>query len=189
MKTLLAFFIKTIDALVVKFAGWTHIPSSRAKFLYLSPRKYKGTLITLRDGTHISAGDIVAELHIDNKKIRYLEVTYTNILKALHEELKALKKSLDQEPFSRIKAIYGVTVFHAMLQRQGFTVIDLKNPYIRVLGSIWENILRLVLKKSGKTARKNFVTAKKCWLSRGQIENMETKETYTQKNSQLRDRS
>jgi hypothetical protein len=127
----------------------------------------------LRDGTLISADDFVAELHIDNKNIRSFEMNYTNILKALHIELKALKKSLNREPWSKIKAVYGVTVFYAMLHRQGFTVMNLRNRYKRVLGSIWENILRVMLEKGSRAVRKKYVSAKECWLSRSQIESME----------------
>ncbi|MBC2582318.1 YkoP family protein [Clostridium sp. DJ247] len=169
MKKLAVFFLERFDKFVVRCAGWSHIPNSKTNFFYLTPHIYKGKTIKLKDGTFIRKGDWVAELHIDNISIKTLNVSYQGILKLFREELITLKQSFNAEPYSKVKAIHGISVFYNIARRQGFTIIDVDNIFKRVFESIWENILRLLLKKYNKKTRKKFVGSKECWISKDQI--------------------
>lgn len=161
--------LSKIDSTIVNLAGWRHIPYSNTNFMYLSPHKYKGKSFRLDDDTVITKGDWVAELHIDNKKIKVLDTSYRNLLNLLKGEIEALGKALKEEPYCKIKSVYGITVFYDIARRQGFTIKHIDNKLIRFFGSIWENILRVVLKNKTSKINKNknvFIAPKECWLSK-----------------------
>lgn len=170
MKRLASIFLVPFEKTVTTLGGWKHIPNSSLDFMYLCPRKYRGKNITLKDGTIIKKGDIIAELHIDNLRIHKFDSSYANLLKLLKEELIAVKNSLELKGYRDITAVHGITVFHNIAARQGFTVFDIKNPVTKYLGSFWENLLRVVFKK--EKSKKKVRVSKHCWLSRKQIVNI-----------------
>lgn len=166
---IIGMILRIVDSIIVAAAGWKHIPNSTSNFMYLNPYKYRGTKITLKDGTTIKKGDWVAEFHLDNKGLRKMDTSYTSLIRLFKGELKALQACFAYEPYSGIAAVYGITVFHEIAARQRFTVIEISNPVKRFLCSLWENILRLCLRKSSSKTRHPFVTSKECWISREQI--------------------
>lgn len=172
MKKILSSIFGIIDFIIVKIAGWKHIPYSSTDFMYLNPHKYRGRDIALKDGSIIKKGDLIAELHIDNRRVKSLDTSYISLLRLLRSELLALKKCSDQEPYSKIKAVYGISVFYNIAERQGFTIIEIRSWIIKFFGSLWENILRLTIKKNGKKTRKIIIASKECWFSMNQIVNM-----------------
>lgn len=173
MKNTVSYILGKLDSAIVKIAGWKHIPCSSSNFMYISPYRYKGPTILLKDGTVINKGDWIAELHLDNKGLKALDTSYVNLIRLLRGELKALKSCLVYEPYSNIKAVFGITVFYEIAARQGFTVIDISNTGKRFFGSLWENILRTAFQKRNKKARKKFIVSKECWISREQISKYE----------------
>lgn len=171
MKEKFSLFMSKLDSAIVKNSGWQHIPHSSTNFMYINPYKYKGSLITLADGTTINKGDWIAELHLDNKKLKLLDTSYTSLIRLLRGELNSLRHCFDFEPYSNIKAVFGITVFYEIAARQGFTVLDINSSVKRFLWSSWENILRLALRKTNRMARKRFIISKECWISKDQILN------------------
>jgi len=164
--------IEKIDNLIVKLFHWNHIPFSETNFLYLDIFTYKGKSKKLTDGTTINKGDLVGEIHIDNKNLKNLNTSYPSLIRSFQCELEALKICYKENTskYSEIKAIYGVSVFYEILKRQGFTILKIDNPLLCFLGSVWENILRFALNSTGRKSRKKFVFSKECWISKSQIE-------------------
>lgn len=169
MNKIISLFLSKLDSAIVKAAGWKHIPHSDTNFMYINPYKYKGSEITLADGTTINKGDLIAELHLDNKTLMALDTSYTSLIKLLKGELKSLQQCFSSEPYSDIKAVFGITVFYEIAARQGFTVLDISSKAKRLLWSLWENILRLAFRKRNNRVRKKFIMSKECWISRNQI--------------------
>lgn len=170
MRSTIEIILRKLDKVIVGLSGWEHIPLSGTNFMYIYPYIYKGKAITLKDGTFVEKGDWVAELHLDNKRLKDREISYSGLIRLLKGELKALQGCFDLEPFLRIKAVYGITVFHEIAARQGFTVLDIRNVPKRYIWSLWENILRVFFKKERKKGKKRFVVSKECWISREQIQ-------------------
>jgi hypothetical protein len=169
------FFMKLLaklDTFIVNKSGWKHIPFSRNNFMYLNPCIYHGNPVKLKDGTLISEGEHIAELHIDNTSIKRLNTSYPNLIRLLRGELAALSRALKEYPDIKVKAIFGISVFYDIAERQGFTIVEIDNKFKRLFISIGENILRLGLKNSNRKTRKKFLFSKKCWLSREQILNI-----------------
>jgi hypothetical protein len=169
MRKFTGFLFRKLDAAIVKAAGWKHIPNSDTNFMYMCPYKYKGATIMLKDGTAVKKGDWIAELHLDNRELKKLDTSYASLIRLYKGELKALKNCFRQGAYPDIKAVFGITVFHEIAARQGFTVLDIRSTAKRFLGSLWENILRLALQKENNKVRKRFVVSKECWISRDQI--------------------
>jgi hypothetical protein len=169
MNRITSSFLYRLDSVIVKAAGWTHIPHSDTNFMYISPYRYRGQLITLKDGTTISKGDWIVELHLDNKELEALNTSYTSLIRLLRGELLALKSCFMEGQYSDIKAVFGITVFYEIAVRQGFTVLDISSKLKRFSWSLWENILRAAFQKGNKKAKKKYVMSKECWISRNQV--------------------
>jgi hypothetical protein len=174
MKKFVHAIFRLNEKIIARILRWNHIPYSENNFMYFAPYIYRGKPVALSDGTTISRGDRVAELHIDNIRVGTLDTRYPNLLKLLQGEISALKRALKESPYSDIKAVYGITVFYDIARRQGFTVKQIGNPVKRALATVWENILRIVFKKGNKSGRRRINKSKECWLSRSQIMNMES---------------
>ncbi len=169
MNRIISSFLYKIDSTIVKGAGWKHIPHSNTNFMYISQYKYRGPQIKLTDGTVISKGDWIAELHLDNKGLKALDTSYTSLIRLLKSELLALRNCLMEEQYSNIRAVFGITVFYEIAARQGFTVLDISSTIKRFLWSLWENILRLAFQRKNRKPGKRFVLSKECWISKEQV--------------------
>lgn len=165
------FLLRKLDSAIVRTAGWKHIPNSDTGFMYMCPHKYKGATIILKDGTAVNKGDWIAELHLDNKGLKRLDTSYASLIRLYKGELKALKSCFSQGLYPDIKAVFGITVFHEIAVRQGYTVLDIRSPVKKFFVSLWENILRLAYHKKINKRGKKFVISKECWISRDQIMN------------------
>ena len=170
MKKLLKIMINNFDKMIVRTNKWEYIPESSFNMLYIVPQKYKGKKITLNDGTDINYDDMIGEIHIDNIKVEHIRNDLGSIFLILDSELNTLAEaSMKYESFKSIKAYFGRTVLHPMLKKHGFTIIEMDKTLSRFFIRIWENILRIVIKK-GKVRKKNyFKVAKECWISGKQI--------------------
>lgn len=169
MNGIISSFLHKLDSAIVKGAGWKHIPCSDTNFMYISQYKYRGPLITLADGTVISKGDRIVELHLDNKKLKALDTSYTSLIRLLKGELRSLQSCFMDEQYLNIKAVFGITVFYEIAARQGFTVLNIRSILKRFFWSLWENILRLAFQKNSKKVKRRFVMSKECWISRNQV--------------------
>lgn len=174
MKNPLNPLISSLDNLIVKLANWTHIPYTTTNFLYISKHKYHGKTVHLKDSSVISRGDTVIELHIDNSNLKKMDTnSYINLVRNFKSEIQALKKCFQSDNnFKNVKAIYGVSAFFDISARYGFETLKISSPIKRLFTSLWENMLRHVLKTSKNKLRKNFVFSKECWISRDGILNL-----------------
>ncbi|OPJ62235.1 YkoP family protein [Clostridium oryzae] len=163
--------ISGIDNLIVRLCGWTHIPYTTTNFLYISKHRYKGKTLQLKNSTIINKGDIVIEIHIDNKNLKNINTTsYVNLVRSFKSEINVLKKCFtEQQNFKNVKAVYGISAFFHITSRCGFETMEIQNPIRRIFTSIWENLLRHVLKTSKNKLRKNFVISKECWISKDDL--------------------
>lgn len=155
-----------IEGSAIKKRRWTTIPNTRVAYFYVDIMPYKGKELVLIDGTKISKGDIVAELHVNNCNMP--EVTFRNIKlfsSNIDEELVLLAKALEQEAYQNIKAIFGRTLLYAFVQRKGFEIIEIRNLWLRFFLNFWDPLIRKVYSKStAKNDKKR--RSKEIWMSR-----------------------
>jgi MFS family permease len=101
------------------------IPAAPNHLLEASFTRYHGRPIDLPDGTHVSNGDPVLEIHFSNQHL--LEAsTRVGLFELLHmigEDMSALARWTQQPDFpAHIQVIYGVSLLYRGASRLGFTL-------------------------------------------------------------------
>ncbi|ABO49182.1 polysaccharide deacetylase [Desulforamulus reducens MI-1] len=122
----------------------------------LAVRSYRGQTLKLPDGTLLSPGDKVIELHLNNDflqqlttKARSLEATAIALLRETRRSLPLLAKFISQDPACNgTKALIGITMIHRGTPQLGFTVYDL-SPRIRSLVAWYQRWLLFLMHPGG----------------------------------------
>jgi hypothetical protein len=99
------------------------IPGAPDGMLKIRILSYRGNRTRLPDGTLVSPGDLVAELHCDNGAIVALGRRRINRYRACRWELRSLARWAVHVPVAtEIKAFYGITMLWWAAARLGFVV-------------------------------------------------------------------
>lgn len=124
---------------------------------------YTGKDVDLTEGSRIVKGDLVAELHFDNKMLSDIAMTSKSpiatgirMLREVEQALPQLAVQLEDDPDAKdIKAVYGVTMIHRGADRLGFEVLKLPDGWFARTSRIYLRILVKVLtnKKHSNNAR------------------------------------
>lgn len=170
MKSLVKVFFSVFEMLVVKSNKWEFIPTSSIKMIYIFPHLYHGKNIEISDGTIITNGDSVIEIHIDNLKATKIDNDLKNIRQILNQELEILSHFLyNNKKLKSIKAVHGTTVLYPIAKRAGFTIKDLDKGLKRYGLKLWDNILRFVFRKNSLKSKNILREPKECWISSKQL--------------------
>lgn len=172
--------VEKIDVLYQKKVGAVTIPGSANDLLLICYHAYRGkNPVVTSDRVTINPGDLVGELHLNNKKItelaawpseRSMEWRLLEILKAEFTELaKASTGGLIPE---NVRAFYGVNVLAIGAKRLGFTLVPLAPGWSRWWLGLWESVLRLIFysfKTKKKVLLKRTMAPYEVWISRDEL--------------------
>jgi deoxyadenosine/deoxycytidine kinase len=167
MKRLLQRFFNRIEKIYRKKNNWTLIPNTEYGFVYIDRFEYKGKDKLLSDGTVITKGDLVAEMHINNKEVK--EGSFKMVFKIFNSEFKAMAEAVSNDnEYSQIKAIFGRTVLYPITKKMGFEVFDIEKKSLKIFLKIWDNLIKLVFSKSKKG---KFIVRepKEIWISKEKL--------------------
>jgi hypothetical protein len=96
-------------------------------------RRYRGRGVLLPDGTMLTRGDRIIELHINNRAVTAFMRTGTmwDLLRALRADLAAIAAWVAHTPtLADIRALHGESLLGRAAPRLGFIVLPpRKNPY------------------------------------------------------------
>lgn len=104
-------------------------------------RCHRGRPVKLDDGSVISPGDPLIELHLNNAWFLHKKRTIDSpanmiweFLSAFSQDIKYLAEQIAEGKFApEIKAVHGMTLLHRGSQRLGFTVMELPDtPWKRL---------------------------------------------------------
>ncbi len=101
------------------------IPRATANVLRTQLTRWHGRTITLPDGTHVAKGDLVVELHVNNRALGefVMHASDWRLLPLIAEDLRALAGAMRTPAFPReVRAVYGFTLLSRAAPRLGFTV-------------------------------------------------------------------
>jgi hypothetical protein len=139
---------------------------------------YRGPGIELEGGIKIKRGEIVGELHTDNRMIRKLgeEIEdpisfYVEVLRRVRLSLRELAKLAHEDPrLLQVRAFRGTTLLHEGTKRLGFEVFPMETK----AKEVWETrvqyfFLRKYLKEGFERKKEKALVSKRIWLSREKL--------------------
>lgn len=181
MKKLLNYIWFMWEFIFEKVTGIRHISSGKA-LLRIAIRKYHGKKLVFSDGTTLIKGDKYGELHLNNRVVfnlvsRNSSPVFIGIsgLKELRKALAILKEYINTNPdFKDINVFIGYTLLNRGLSKLGFEVIDIKSSFKRILFSLYEKLLIIILHPDGikkLNSSKNMVS-KLVLITRKTINNL-----------------
>ncbi|AQS58266.1 polysaccharide deacetylase family protein [Desulforamulus ferrireducens] len=165
-----------------RLAGLKPLAEGENQLFRLAVRNYRGSEMRLTDGTLVTPGDKVLELHFNNHLLQHIASTARSLesvgimlLRETRRSLPLLAKVISSEPnYQGIKAIMGITMIHRGTKQLGFTVYDLP-PLLRPLVTWYQRWLMFLLHPGGlshvrrqwhKLVPKKVVISKKELLQR-----------------------
>jgi peptidoglycan/xylan/chitin deacetylase (PgdA/CDA1 family) len=122
-------------------------------------REYTGNqTITLDDGEKISKGDLIAELHLDNRILFQLSTDAASevqlaiqIIRMMELFMPQINLLLQNDPLWRdVKGLYGISMIHRGSRKLGFSVRDLPKGIFSFSTQLYLKLLLLVLHPQGK---------------------------------------
>lgn len=128
------------------------------KLLFSRVRVYRGKTILLQDGEEIRHGDLVVELHFNNR-ILFRMVTESGsmvqlavgMIRAVKQTLPLLAVKISRDPHaSSIKGLYGITMIHKGTSKLGFTIDELQAGTFNFLTRLYLRMLLTVIHPQGK---------------------------------------
>ncbi|MDH7577099.1 MAG: hypothetical protein QHH75_04560 [Bacillota bacterium] len=148
--------------------------------LRLSLRPYRGPAVELRDGTVITPGELVGELHLANKELLKIQQKCNSQVKATMCVKKELKRSLVQlanhvrqkKVAEEVKAFYGITLFHQGARHLGFEVKEPPSAFLRFFFGLGQSLLLVCYHPAGLKRLKlghHSLTPKLIWISRAAL--------------------
>ena len=111
-------------------------PIRRGGLLCVEFTRFCGESIMLADGTSVKRGDLIAELHFDNRRARELGARGWQLagLRAAHDDLAALAAWSRARPADRRPVAYRAeTILGPLARRAGFEVRDAPSDRLRCL--------------------------------------------------------
>ncbi|MEK3987228.1 polysaccharide deacetylase family protein [Paenibacillus sp. VTT E-133280] len=126
-------------------------------FMHYRMRKYQGEPVELGDGTLLSKGDKVIELHIDNRQLFELGIHSRSSAQLAIRMIRRMEKGLpmlaeviaDDVNLAQAKALYGVSMINRGPEKFGFSVHDLPDGIFARSTKFYLKILLSVIHPDG----------------------------------------
>lgn len=155
-----------LEKIAIKRHHWMSIPKTRIHYFHVDIMTYRGKDLLLVDGTRITKGNVVGELHVNNNNMPEISFkTLKTFSKNIDEELYLLAEALGEETFKSVHAFFGRTLLYPFVEKKGFEVMEIQNLWLKIFLNIWDTIIRRVYAKNpNKNSKKR--RSKEIWISR-----------------------
>ncbi|GFN33558.1 polysaccharide deacetylase family protein [Paenibacillus xylaniclasticus] len=125
--------------------------------------KYDGRTLPLSDGRELASGDMIVEMHFDNRLLLELAhkssspvATAIRLVREMEKRLPIMATTIASDAAARqAKAVYGVTMIHRGADRLGFKVYPLPEGLFAKLSKLYLHILMRVLTPPSKPGKKS----------------------------------
>lgn len=138
-------FIPVMDRLLRIIYHIRPLKADDSGIIRFSLRYYKGPTKVLNDGSKVTTGDTIMELHLNNawfKRRRNLNLgasqSTREFLGCLAQDLRFLAQQIASGLFGNITALHGNTLLHVAARRLGFQVEELPP-------SLWKKMARFYM--------------------------------------------
>lgn len=144
------------------------VEGSKNKWFFLQVMEYKGPNLELEDGTIVSKGDTVAEIHLNNEVIVDNLGNVKFLFTVLQEECTAIAAQIPiNDHYKKIDAYFARSLMYAFAAKKGFEVREIKSKIATFTLGFWDSLLKYALEKN-KTKFK-IRKPKEIWISREKI--------------------
>jgi len=174
------FLWNLLDSLYYRCTRLTYIEKGKNIFR-IAIKKYHGEELVTRDGHSLKKGDRYAQLHLHNARLAKLlrqsannEFAWALTLKRqILSSLPGLVHFFQQHPKAKeIRVILGTTFLHKRVERLGFDVAPIKNPWLRMIKTLRIHSIFLFCHPYGFSEfikRKNMLVPKRIYISVDQL--------------------
>ncbi|WP_052400857.1 YkoP family protein [Oceanobacillus jeddahense] len=156
------FFWNVIDPIYFHFTRLDYVESKLGDRTIMRVRltKYKGSKVTLSDGTEINKNDMLLKIHLHNIQIlRQIQNNDSEVRRALtiyknvQESLPEIVHYIQIRGYTNeIKGLIGITMLHKGCKKLGFEIYPIHNRYYKLFKQI--ALLPIYLLSCNKIKRK-----------------------------------
>ncbi len=172
--------------------GLTDPAAEVGPILRVQVKPYRGSPLTLGDGSLILRGDPIGVIHLNNERVSALHAKRGGsrwaglaFRRAFQASLQALAEGARTTPrYHAVRAFTTTTIFHQGTERAGFEVRPLSRPLLGRLVAAYERGLLIQFHPLGRRrpGRQRFAEARQIWISREEL-----LRRYAPERSSLRD--
>ncbi|GGE32280.1 hypothetical protein GCM10011391_08680 [Pullulanibacillus camelliae] len=126
---------------------------------------YKGSPLTLSDGTVIRKGDRVLELHFNNELLLHTALQTKNTVHMITTLLHMMKATFNRmqtyiamPKYQEAKALYGISLFHRGAKQFGFDVLDLPQGGNTAFQRFYLRMLLAIMHPGGRNRLKSHAS-------------------------------
>ena len=115
-----------------RFYLWRHRvrPLGEDSVVRIEMRRHRGRTVALTDGTEVRTGDLVAELHLSNRRVASGSASATwspfVVLESTRSDLTVLARAVAAGRLGPVRAVHAVSLVAPALARIGFQVEPLR---------------------------------------------------------------
>jgi len=170
-----------LDRILSKWLGIKPLREDKIGIISIELRRHRSQLVRLDDGTTITPGDLLIELHMNNAWFLHnrrrltdsVNEVFWRAASAFAEDLRYLARQLAEERFAAdVNALHAITTLHSPAQRLGFTIMELPNNLRKRLTTFYLSGLRRIYYfgkgKEYRTQRKPLVL-NEIWMSKSRL--------------------
>jgi len=148
---------------VMKLKAVKEVKEENGSMLHYRLITYKGAEISMYQDEVLTNGDLIAELHFDNRKLSEIAFTSKNPLVVAVKTIREVEKALPrlammlaaEQQTKNIKAIQGITMINRGADKLGFSIHNMPEGIFKKSTEMYLNILMKVLTPKQKSAQTN----------------------------------
>ena len=175
---------RLMDKIISKWLGIEPLRQDKLCIISTELKQHRGQPVPLNDGTVVTPGDRIIELHMNNAWFLNMKAKLVNsageirwrVPSAFAEDLRYLAKKLARESYAaEVKALYGTTLLYSPAQRLGFTVKDFPKGLRNRLTTFYLCGLRQTYhlgKNKAQAKMRRPPVLKEVWISKSRLIDM-----------------
>ncbi|NTW70810.1 MAG: hypothetical protein HGA49_01025 [Eubacteriaceae bacterium] len=155
--------LELIEGLLIKKENWQTIPDSDLKYFYINFKKYEGVHRKLSDGTVITPGDLVGEMHVNNRVLPKVDMNnFRQFNRNIKSEFVFLGNALNSGHFQGCKAFYGRTILYPFVMKYGFEILPMGSSFLRLFLNFWDRLIYMTYTENKNTKKR---VSEEVWIS------------------------
>lgn len=170
-----------LDRILSKWLSIKPLREDKIGIISIELRRHRSQSVRLDDGTIITPGDLLIELHMNNAWFLHnrrrltdsVNEVFWRVASAFAEDLRYLARQLAEGRFAAdANALHGITMLHSPARRLGFTIMELPNSLRRRLTTFYLNGLRQIYYfREGKEYRRQRKppALNEVWMSKSRL--------------------